>query len=398
MPICKMKKTILVLIGIGMLSCADKNTEAKPLKAEVALAERWSKERAWAWYDKQPWLVGANFNPSTSINQLEFWQADTFDPETIDRELQWSAELGMNLHRVYLHNLLWKQDSIGFLNRLDQYLGLADKHRIKTMFVLLDDVWHPVPKLGKQPEPTPHVHNSGWVQAPGAEILGDLSRHGELEGYIKGVLRHFSEDDRVLVWDVYNEPDNVAGQPGRRNLEIKDKHKYSLALLKKVMRWSREIDPKQPLTAGIWRGNIDHWGTLDSLPALDRYMIESSDVISFHAYDGDMDQVRKKISLLKNFERPLLCTEYVARGTGNTFEAVMPIFKEHKIAAINWGFVSGKSNTIYPWKSWDSTFTAEPKVWHHDVLRQDGSPFSEDEVIFIKTMTGGKTELRARNP
>ncbi len=159
--------------------------------------------------------MGANFNPSSSINQLEFWQEDTFDPETIDRELKWSADLGMNLHRVYLHNLLWKQDSIGFLNRLENYLGLAQKHKIKTMFVLLDDVWHPIPKLGVQPEPVPHVHNSGWVQSPGAEILGDTTRHHELESYIKGVVGHFADDNRVLVWDVYNEPDNVAGQPGR---------------------------------------------------------------------------------------------------------------------------------------------------------------------------------------
>jgi len=383
-----MKKMLLSILALVAFSCVEKKKETKPLEVKTKLAERWSKERAWEWYDQQPWLVGTNFNPSSSINQLEFWQADTFDPETIDRELKWSADLGMNLHRVYLHNLLWEQDSLGFLNRLDQYLKIADSHGIKTMFALLDDVWHPIPNLGKQPEPIPHVHNSGWVQAPGAEILGDSTRHDELKGYIKGVIKNFADDDRVLVWDVYNEPDNVAGQPGRKELEVLNKHDYSLKLLKKVIQWSREINPKQPLTVGIWRGNIDHWGTLDSLPAIDRYMIENSDIISFHAYDGDMERVRKKIGELKKFERPLLCTEYVARARGNTFETVMPILKENKIAAINWGFVSGKTNTIYPWKSWDSTFTSEPKIWHHDILRQDGTPFAEDEIDLIKKMTG----------
>jgi len=284
--------------------------------------------------------------------------------------------------------LLWEQDSLGFLKRLDTYLSLAEKHKIKTMFVLLDDVWHPVPKLGKQPDPIPHVHNSGWVQAPGAGILGDTTRHKELKGYVKGVVGYFANDERVLVWDVYNEPDNVAGQPGRRELEVKDKQKYSLLLLKKVMNWAREVNPSQPLTTGIWRGNIDHWGTPDSLPKVDKFMIENSDVISFHAYDGNMDDVRRKIEELKKYGRPLLCTEYVARGGGNTFETVMPILKANKIAAINWGFVSGKSNTIYPWISWDSTFTGEPKIWHHDILRQDGTPYSLDEVELIKELTG----------
>lgn len=384
-----MKRFMLpIFVFLSIISCVEKKKDQKVIVSESEIAERWSKTKAWEWFEKQPWLVGANYNPSTSINQLEFWQEDTFDPETIDRELGWSADLGMNLHRVYLHNLLWEQDSLGFLKRLDEYLSLADKHGIKTMFVLLDDVWHPIPKLGKQPEPIPHVHNSGWVQAPGAEILGDSTRHKELEGYIKGVIKRFSADKRVLVWDVYNEPDNVAGQPGRKELEVKDKQKYSLSLLKKVIHWAREMNPSQPLTTGIWRGNIDHWGTPDSLPLVDKFMVENSDVISFHAYDGNMDDVKRKIEELKKYDRPLLCTEYVARGGGNTFETVMPILKKDKIAAINWGFVAGKSNTIYPWKSWDSTFTGEPKIWHHDILKKDGTPYSLTEVGFIKEMTG----------
>ena len=113
-------------------------------------------------------------------------------------------------------------------------------------------------------------------------------------------------------------------------------------------------------------------------------MVGNSDVISFHAYDGNMDDVHRKIEELKKYNRPLLCTEYVARGGGNTFETMMPILKEDKIAAINWGFVAGKTNTIYPWVSWDSTFTGEPKIWHHDILRKDGTPFSQKEVDFIR--------------
>ncbi len=381
------------ILGFCMLlllshACGEKKVKEKGKLLLEKTGQRWSTEKAWDWYDKQPWYLGTNFNPSSSINQLEFWQEDTFDPETIDRELKWSEELGMNLHRVYLHNLLWERDSIGFLKRLEIYLNLAQKHKIKTMFVLLDDVWHPVPKPGVQPEPVAHVHNSGWVQSPGAEILGDTTRHNELESYIKGVVGHFGNDDRVLVWDVYNEPDNVAGTPGRKELEVENKHFYSLILLTKVMAWAREVNPSQPLTTGIWKGNIAHWGTPDSLPVLDRYMLMNSDVISFHAYDGEIENVKKKITELQKYNRPLFCTEYLARGAGNNFQKVLPILKKDKIAAINWGFVAGKTNTIYPWKSWDSTFTSEPKIWHHDILRQDGTPYSEDEVDFLKEITG----------
>jgi hypothetical protein len=357
---------------------------------EGTVAERWSIAKVNAWYENLPWLVGTNYTPSTAINQLEFWQADTFDPETIDCELGWSADLGMNLHRVYLHNLLWQQDSTGLLKRLDRYLGISDRHGIKTMFVLFDGVWNSHPKLGKQSEPVQGVHNSGWVQAPGAEILGDSLRHDDLKGYVTGVISHFAKDDRVLVWDLYNEPENVMEDRGWPVLERADKRKYELALIKKVFRWARETDPTQPLTVAVHRReHIENWGNPELLPLLQRFMLKESDVISFHCYDGKMSGWHTRIAELQKYGRPILCTEYLARPReGGTFENVLPLLKKHKIAAINWGLVSGKTNTIYPHTSWKEPFEEEPEFWHHDILRQDGTPFSESETEFIKKITG----------
>lgn len=350
---------------------------------KTPVAERWSEEKAWKWHQENGWMAGTNFNPSTAINQLEFFQEESFDMETIDLELSWSAELGMKMHRVYLHNLLWDQDSLGFINRINAYLETADKYQIKTMLVLLDDVWHPLPKLGKQPDPTPFVHNSGWVQAPGATILGDSLRHDELKNYIKGVISHFAEDKRVVAWDLYNEPDNVANQPGYAELELKDKYTYTFALLKKVVRWAREVNPSQPLTIGIWKGDHSLWGNPQALRPLERFMIENSDVISFHSYDN-LQVTTEKVEELKKYNRPIICTEYLARGNGSTFEDILPMFKENEIHAVNWGFVSGKTNTIFPWSSWSKTFDSMPKVWHHDIYRTDKSPFSEEEIALLK--------------
>ena len=357
---------------------------------------RWTEERAWQWHNENGWMVGTNFNPSTSINQLEFWQEDTYDPETIERELEWSAELGMNMHRVYLHNLLWDQDSIGFLERVDNYLNISESKDIKTLFVLLDDVWHPVPKLGKQPEPIPFVHNSGWVQAPGSEILGDSSRHDELKNYVKGVISHFADDKRVVGWDLYNEPDNVASSDPEnlvnninfrglnRGPEVKEKHIYSLSLLKKIFMWAREVNPSQPLTVGLWKDS-ETWNDIDNLSAIDRFAISNSDVISFHAY-GDLEETRKKIEDLEQFNRPLLCTEYLARGEQNTFQIMLPLFKEKEIAAVNWGFVAGKTNTAFPWSSWQVEFDSLPKIWHHDIYLPDKTPYDEKEIAFLKNI------------
>ncbi|HEX7894574.1 MAG TPA: 1,4-beta-xylanase, partial [Terriglobales bacterium] len=208
-------------------------------------APRWSQQKANQWYSSRAWLVGSNFLPSTAVNELEMWQADTFDPTTIDRELGWAEGLGMNTMRVFLHNIPWQQDSRGFLTRMDQFLQIAHKHHIQITFVLLDSVWNPYPKAGPQPAPTPHVHNSQWVQAPGAEILKDPSRWDkELKPYVVGVLTHFRNDQRVVMWDLMNEPDN--DNPGYKS-ELPDKAKLATELLAREWQWAREVNPSQPL-------------------------------------------------------------------------------------------------------------------------------------------------------
>ena len=175
------------------------------LLSQVAAAqsERWSEQKAAEWYERQPWLVGSNYVPASAINELEMWQADSFDPKRIDQELAWAAALGMNTMRVFLHDQLWQQDAEGFRARVDTFLKIAAKHRIRPMLVLFDSVWDPNPQLGKQRAPRPGVHNSGWLQSPGARALADPSEHARLEAYVQGVVGAFARDGRVLAWDIW---------------------------------------------------------------------------------------------------------------------------------------------------------------------------------------------------
>ena len=347
-------------------------------------AVQWTPEKAQGWFDGQPWQVGANFAPSTAINQLEMWQADTFDPKTIDRELGWAAAAGMNTMRVFLHDLLWQQDAEGFLKRIEAYLAIADKHGIKTIFVLFDAVWDPNPVLGKQRDPKPHVHNSGWVQSPSIEILKDPNLLPALAPYVTGVMESFKDDSRVLMWDLYNEP----GNPNRDSYgpqEAPNKEELSQRLLELVFGWARQINPSQPLTVGVWVG--DDWRKGGELSPLNRYTLEHSDVITFHGYQG-VEKTQEAVESLKSWGRPLICTEYMARGAGCTFAEHLPYFKQQHIGAIHWGLVAGKTQTQYPWKSWRETFTEEPEIWFHDVFRPDGTPFDKADIELFQKLTG----------
>jgi hypothetical protein len=332
---------------------------------------RWSVEKANAWSARQPWLVGCNFIPSTAVNQLEMWQAETFDPATIDRELGWARNIGFNVVRVYLHDLAWQADPAGFKERMDQLLAIADQHRIRVIFVIFDDCWNDNAKIGKQPQPVPGVHNSGWVKSPATRILADQARWGYLEKYELDILKRFGRDDRVLMWDLYNEPGN------------RTPYNKSFLLLVQAFRWAWRVNPDQPLTAGVWSGD-------KKFELLNEYQLAVSDVITFHNYN-DAANLEKQIHELKIYGRPLICTEWMRRPV-STVEKNLEVFKRENVGCLNWGLVSGKTQTIFPWGS--KAGSPEPTPWFHDLLRPDGSPCDPAEIARFKALFSNQSAER----
>jgi hypothetical protein len=352
-----------------------------------AAAERWSADQARQWYDGQPWLVGANYLPRYAINQLEMWQADTWDPKTIDEELDWAASIGMNTVRVFLHDLPFADDREGFFKRIDEFLDICKRHKIRPMIVLFDGVWDPDPQNGLQRRPRTGVHNSGWVQSPGRVILADDAMQDALEPFVTEVINRYADDERVLAWDLFNEPDNDNGN-SYGPLELKNKDERAARLVRKSFEWARGVGPKQPLTVCLWRGPA--WDNAGELNQVHQAALELSDVVSFHDY-GPAEAMQARINQLHKYERPLICTEFMARGNGSTFEAILPLLKKERVGAYCWGLVDGKSQTKYPWRTWQMPIVeGEPEPWHHDIFHGDGKPYSEEEVELIKSTVGVK--------
>ena len=359
----------LLLLAVGQAAFAD--------------TTRWSADQAHTWYAQHRWLIGANYIPADAINQLEMWQADTFNPTLIDKELGWAAGIGMNTMRVYLHDQLWVQDAEGFKKRIDAFLTIAAKHGIKPMLVFFDSCWDPNPKLGPQRPPIPGVHNSGWVQSPGRAGLANAANYPTYRKYVQDVMRHFAGDERILSWDLWNEPDNGLG--GGDTPESREKIRLVTELLPQVFAWAREADVSQPITSGVWIR--DDWATKENLTPVERMQLEQSDVITFHVYDWP-EVLERKIKQLQTYGRPLICTEYLARGAGSVFETSLPIARKYNVGMINWGLVDGKTQTRYPWDSWQKPYTqSQPVVWHHDVFHTDGRPYRQAEVDLIREMS-----------
>ena len=360
----RIKSILPVLFFFFAAGINAQKKQTKTVTVVSQTAKVWSAQKANAWYNQHHWICGADFLPSTAINQLEMWQAETFDPATIDRELGWAENIGFNTMRVFLHSLAWKQDPDGFKKRVDEFLSIADKHHIQALFVFFDDCWNKIPHAGKQPEPKTGVHNSGWVQDPGQPASNDTTIFPELEKYVKDVLTTFKTDKRILLWDLYNEPGNSG------------KGDSTLNLLGRVVKWAREVDPQQPISIGLWAWDFEK---------LNAFQIANSDIITYHDYE-EPQWHRRVIELLKANGKPLICTEYMARPRNSRFSNILPLLKKENVGAINWGFVCGKSNTIY---AWDTPIPdgSQPIEWFHDIFRKDGTPYRQDEVNLIKKLT-----------
>lgn len=328
---------------------------------------RWPVDRAQEWYDQIGQIRGFNYLPRTAVNMTEMWQEETFDPRTIDEELGWAEQAGYNSVRIFIQYLVWESDPAGMKARLNAFLSIADEHRLSTMIILFCDCAFSgrEPYLGPQADPVPGVHNSQWVPSPGFERMANPAAWPGLERYVKDIIGYFAEDPRVLIWDLYNEPGNS---------EMGEK---SLPLLDSVFAWARETSPSQPLTTGPWM-----WNTFKD-PVSKRSM-DLSDIISFHYYQAAA-AIGGYLAACEAYERPVLCTEWLRRGHGNTFAEILPIFSEHRIGWYHWGWVAGRTQTYLPWES--KAGAPHPEIWQHDILREDGTPFDANEIEMVRSIS-----------
>jgi len=329
-------------------------------------AGRWPVAQAQAWAETLPWLVGCNYVSSTAVNDVEMWQVDTFDPETIKRELSWARSLGMNSVRVFLNYVVWQADPAGLKKRFEDFLQIAHEQGLGVMPIMFDDCAFAgkEPVTGPQDAPVPGVHNSGWVPSPGLLRVQDRDAWPMLEAYIKDMVGAFGQDARVIVWDLYNEPGNSG------------MGETSLPLVEATFAWARVMEPLQPLTTGIWE---------DFTSPMSQRLMALSDVVSFHGYDTP-EGVAAKLQLCGESGRPLLCTEWLLRQGGNTVAAVLPLFRSKRVGCYNWGLVAGRTQTYMPWGSQPGDPMA--KIWQHDLFHADGTAYSDEEREIFQIQTG----------
>jgi len=365
-----MRGILLAIVGImvALVSCcyAEESNQMKSPRS------RWSKQEAWDYYQKQPWLVGFNYVPSYACNTTEWWQEETFDPKTIDRELGWGSDIGYNTARVFIQYMVWKHDPDAFKNRFTQFLTIAANHGISVMPVLFDDCAFGAPPqldpyLGKQRDLIPGMIGPSWTPSPGRTLGTDPGEKASLREYVVDMVSSFKEDKRIVLWDLYNEPMNIAsvGTP---------------EMIQQVVQWAREAGPTQPVTIAVWTNKNR---------SLNDLMIANSDVITFHVYTG-FNGLKGRIAELKTYGYPIICSEWMARGMGSRFDTDLPLFKAEQVGCYQWGLVNGRTQCQFPWSNKPGGIVDPKTGWFHDILHSDGTPYRQEEVDVIRKVIGRK--------
>lgn len=326
----------------------------------------WTKEKIWEWYNKQPWIVGFNYVPSNAVNSTEMWQKEVFDQSLIRRELRTAADIGYNTCRVFLQYLLWKDCKEELFTCFDTFLNISEDCGIRVIPILFDDCAFDgrEPYLGKQDEPVKGIHNSRWTPSPGFGNADSEKEQELLKRYVTDFVERYGQDERIVLWDLYNEPGNS------------DRKGRSVKLLRDVFSWARSCDPSQPLTSGIF-----------VFEDFDMVCGELSDLISFHDY-SPISVTEENVKVLQGYERPMVCTEWLHRPNGNCIESHMPFYKEKRIGIVNWGLVAGKTQTYLNWDASRNPKEGMPEIWQHDILDGDLNPYSKEEVALITSVIG----------
>ena len=331
---------------------------------------RWPQQKAWDWYNKQPWYCGFNYIPAYAINYTAMWDKTSFDASAIDRELALAEGAGMNVLRAVLQWAVYADDPAYFLKTLDTFMGICARHNIKFVPALFDDCVFGItfePRVGKQSEPLKGWYAWDWSPSPGHSMVVDERKHPQLEQYVTAVVSRFRNDPRILFWDLYNEPTN--GGLGSA----------TFPLLKKVIAAARKVAPAQPLSIDVWNGN----------QRLNSIVLDASDIISFHNY-GNKTILQQQINDLKKYNRPLICTEWMNRPSRSVIGDNLPVFYNEKVGCMLWGLVNGKTQTDLPWGHRPGD--PPPPVWQHDLYRNDLSVYRQPEIDSIKMYTS-KTAL-----
>ena len=379
-------KMIVKMAAVGALALTAAND------AWAARKGPWPKEKAWAWYNAQPWIRGCNYMPASCANRVDQWQAYGSEARfaEMERETALMQKDGLNAVRIILGDLgfaVWRAEHDGIMQRFERMLEIFDSHGIRVILVFGNDCSRPkplwsLPEMGEQKWDLGYhggrklSQHGSYPDLPGYTAVDDPALREEFFKMCEEFLTKYAHDRRILFWNLWNEPG------ANRRDKISPPH------IRRLFELAWRIDPDQPLAADIWTGRVS-WPEKDVAEAVGA---ELNDIISYHSYLDLPAQTAQAKALKERFGRPMVNTEWLARVFDCTVQDVYPFFAQNRIGCTMWGYVNGKYQTHEPWEYTWRQLEDNPKLmhyfkftkWFHDLYRPSLRPYDPYEIAIIR--------------
>ena len=247
-------------------------------------------------YPDYGWLRGLGIVPSWGANIVEAWQL--YDGARFREEVALARTIHCNCIRLWIDFAAWKTDPAKITERfLDAVAGVAE-NGMKVMPCLYNH-WH-----------------DKKLDYGGTPLAGDWTPQFD---YIKAVVTPLVNDDRVMIWELCNEP----GSTDNGTLEFKWMSQIAAAV--------RGCGTKQPVTIGTMRGkNITTFAPL-------------MDVLNGHPYAHNRKALEVIIAgysaIQKEVGKPFMVNEAIPGALDDLVRAEAVRFHAEMLSAAGFGWM-----------------------------------------------------------
>ena len=338
----KLKSALaIVLLGMSIVGQAQNVVLGSVSEDYPYKRQQWTEKQWKSWQNKYGVIRGVNcpYNPCNAVSQ--------------EQCIAQAASLGYNSLRWWPGG----QEAADYIRGVEQWAGMAQRY-------------------GMTVAPVFSFPGSYFSQSDKAAALS------KLESVVRTVTRHFRGDDRIVLWDIWNEPD----------LDSKDTQ-LMMEWIGKMAQWMREEGCTQPITSSIiWDSeyencvNTNMTGNISARENAEAQM----DIHNFHDYncqDNFGQEVDAMVARLQRISaRPMICTECMSRTNGSGFARTLVPFAQQSISFYTWGLAAGIANwEVYPGRS--TFYNYEPMF--HNALYTDMEPVDEEEPQWVKNFEYG---------
>lgn len=292
---------------------------------------QWSEKQAWEWQERVGVIKGFNepYPAYPGMSRVEV--------------LKKAHEVGLNSVRFWVRGRT-AEEQIEYIRQMIHDASLFNMTVSPVLPYVCDRYWR---NRGNQPME-------------------------EYEQIIRTVVRAYADEDRIVFWDLWNEP----------RFEDREETYEQLDIIEQMVEWCRSENLRQPITSSIiWATIKEDSKSLKRMAEVESMM----DIHNFHYYNCAInfgENIYRMMDFLKKLgDRPMVATECLTRTNGSGIPSTFAAFSKYHVNFYIWGLYVNDRNWETRWG--ESTYDPYDPMFHN-ILYSDGDAYDSREIDMIR--------------